>query len=63
MISIIRQIILETKNLLGGASSSAVNSLVPLFPSWVDTSFLTSETSILGLSIPTFLIYLVFFGE
>lgn len=59
--SVLRQILLELKGLLSGAFSTSINGIVNSIPDGlrdvIDLSFLTDTTSILGVSIPTFLIY------
>jgi hypothetical protein len=61
MITLLRQLILQSKTLLLGASSTSINGLIGVIPAgMMDSSFLSGTTSILGFTIPTFLLYLVF---
>jgi hypothetical protein len=63
MITLIRQLALSLKNLLGGASALSVNGLIAMLPAGVDWSFLTSTTNILGIAVPSFFIYLFLFSD
>lgn len=64
MIALLKQLIMQAKNLLGGALSTSVNGLSDKIPDgWLDMSLFTDTTNIFGFSVPTFLIYYIFIDD
>lgn len=61
MIALLRQLLAQAKNLLGGAFATSVGGLTESIPSGLfDMGIFTNTTSIMGFTVPSFILYLIF---
>lgn len=60
MIVLIKQLLMQFRNLYSGAIVGAT-SIIP--PALLESELFTSTTNIAGLAVPSFILYLVFLSE
>lgn len=63
MITLIKQLLTIIKEFFGGATSASVNHLIGVTGDATNFSFLTGTTDIMGVAIPTFILYIVFLAD
>jgi hypothetical protein len=60
MLMLLKQLLLQSKALLGGASSTSISGLDGMIPNgFFDMSLFTQTTTVFGFAVPTYLLYLV----